>query len=626
MKRVLLFFVVLFFATEIFGQPQPPANLTAVPSNMHMHIAVKLDWDPSPTPQIFYNVYRKDGALNDTIPFIKKYEHLWRTDFYDNMVMPGHTYSYYVTAYNMQGESEPSNMVEITLNGGGGGQTGGKIAGRILADVTNLPIPGSKAQIIPEQGFPSMVMTNQDGYFVKSVPPGNYFVRSQAMGFISEFYDNVLTIEDAQEITIAEGDSVFIAVGLAPYVPPATFTVSGSVTDTLGNPLRAMINAFKVFGNTQHLWGYHTATDSLGHYTLNIRENDTIVVLAMPMNFNYLPEFYNNKVTFEDADRIVVTQNITGIDFSLSAKPVYPNGIEGTVKNADGDPVNAFVSVFRDPDTTNAMIHHPHHMHNRRYTTMTDSLGFYGFHNMLPGEYILLACPRQGYSRTYFRYDGQPTLNWYEADSVVVTDNGIVTGINFTVVPLPNEGFASIKGTAIDNSGNPVLGAHIFALDINQQIFTYALTDANGNYVLSGLLPGEYRLYSDKVDYIPSEGLQINISNLLQTSQVDFILNQDGVTGTEDNQSTVSSYELYQNYPNPFNPSTTIKFAVPEQGLVKIAVYDMLGREVKTLINDVVNAGVHSVQFDASDLSSGVYVYKIQSSNFSSAKKLMLLK
>jgi len=87
-----------------------------------------------------------------------------------------------------------------------------------------------------------------------------------------------------------------------------------------------------------------------------------------------------------------------------------------------------------------------------------------------------------------------------------------------------------------------------------------------------------------------------------------------------------NSYSLSQNYPNPFNPTTKINFALPKQGLVTLKIYDVLGREVRTLVNDVKSAGQYSVDFNASEFSSGVYFYKLESGTFSEIKRMMLIK
>ena len=86
------------------------------------------------------------------------------------------------------------------------------------------------------------------------------------------------------------------------------------------------------------------------------------------------------------------------------------------------------------------------------------------------------------------------------------------------------------------------------------------------------------------------------------------------------------SYQLEQNYPNPFNPSTRIVYSIPEEGFIKLAVYNMIGEEVATLVNTTQKAGRYEINFNAGKLSSGVYVYRIETVNFSSSKKLILLK
>ena len=91
-------------------------------------------------------------------------------------------------------------------------------------------------------------------------------------------------------------------------------------------------------------------------------------------------------------------------------------------------------------------------------------------------------------------------------------------------------------------------------------------------------------------------------------------------------QSLPQRYTVSQNFPNPFNPSTTIQFALPRSGHVTLKVYNLLGQEVSTLVDDVREAGNYTVRFDASRLASGVYFYRLQSGSFSVVKKMALLK
>ncbi|HQJ46053.1 MAG TPA: T9SS type A sorting domain-containing protein, partial [Ignavibacteriaceae bacterium] len=87
-----------------------------------------------------------------------------------------------------------------------------------------------------------------------------------------------------------------------------------------------------------------------------------------------------------------------------------------------------------------------------------------------------------------------------------------------------------------------------------------------------------------------------------------------------------ASYLLEQNYPNPFNPTTNIKFALTNAGFTTLKVYDMLGREVATLVNENLAAGTYNVNFDANNLSSGVYFYTLITDNFKQSKKMILMK
>ena len=87
-----------------------------------------------------------------------------------------------------------------------------------------------------------------------------------------------------------------------------------------------------------------------------------------------------------------------------------------------------------------------------------------------------------------------------------------------------------------------------------------------------------------------------------------------------------SVYSLAQNYPNPFNPTTTILYQLPKSTYVKLSIYDITGKLVETLVNEHKNAGYYSVNWDATNVSSGIYIYKIDASNFSSVKKCLIVK
>jgi Secretion system C-terminal sorting domain len=142
-----------------------------------------------------------------------------------------------------------------------------------------------------------------------------------------------------------------------------------------------------------------------------------------------------------------------------------------------------------------------------------------------------------------------------------------------------------------------------------------------------------------KIGFVNGHGTSTNINKysyvdnnvsgkfFYRLKQIDFSGGFKYSKAIEVNTSNPLSFALNQNYPNPFNPTTTISYSIPENSFVTIKVYNVLGVEVASLINNQVEAGEHNIQFNASnDLSSGVYFYTIKTGNFSATKKLMLLK
>ncbi len=111
---------------------------------------------------------------------------------------------------------------------------------------------------------------------------------------------------------------------------------------------------------------------------------------------------------------------------------------------------------------------------------------------------------------------------------------------------------------------------------------------------------------------------------ILFASEIDVFYNE--ITDISDNSILPKKYMLAQNYPNPFNPSTTIQFSIPKASMVSLKIYNTLGEEVATLINKEMGAGFQSINFDASNFTSGVYIYRLVSSNFTASKKLLLMK
>ena len=139
------------------------------------------------------------------------------------------------------------------------------------------------------------------------------------------------------------------------------------------------------------------------------------------------------------------------------------------------------------------------------------------------------------------------------------------------------------------------------------------------------------KLWDDQTNSWKSVASTINTQNntvSFSSSTVSGFVALSGstVTAVEITESLPTEFVLNQNYPNPFNPSTTISYKLSSNGNVSLKVYDILGNEVTTLMNGFQNAGSYKISFDASRIASGVYFYKLQTSNFVQVRKMMLLK
>jgi photosystem II stability/assembly factor-like uncharacterized protein len=149
------------------------------------------------------------------------------------------------------------------------------------------------------------------------------------------------------------------------------------------------------------------------------------------------------------------------------------------------------------------------------------------------------------------------------------------------------------------------------------KIFTTSTGGANWVSQVSGVTA---KLLS--VDFLDAQnGITIGNGGIILTTK------NGGITGVRTSQGTVpTSVTLEQNYPNPFNPTTTISFAIPSRSLVSLKVFDVLGREVSTILSEELQAGSYTRQWNASAMASGIYFYRLQAGTFTETKKLLLLK
>ena len=160
--------------------------------------------------------------------------------------------------------------------------------------------------------------------------------------------------------------------------------------------------------------------------------------------------------------------------------------------------------------------------------------------------------------------------------------------------------------------------------DGDDLVFAIVIASLNGTVALSDTSSGDF-IYSPNQDFFGADSFSFSVSDnfLLDTGKVNITVNQLTV---EDPSFLPDLIYLAQNYPNPFNPSTVIEFALPEKGEVSLVVYDLLGNIVAVLQEGSLDAGNHSITWNGTNSSAGIYVYRLQVGGVTETKKMILLK
>jgi len=200
----------------------------------------------------------------------------------------------------------------------------------------------------------------------------------------------------------------------------------------------------------------------------------------------------------------------------------------------------------------------------------------------------------------------QPTIGCYEYDvnALPVELSAFTASVNNRNVTLNWVTVSELNNSGFDVERSSVIGTWIRVANVSGN--GTSATVSNYSFIDRNLASGSYSYRLKQIDF-NGNFEYFNLSN-------------------EVNIGIPSKFELSQNYPNPFNPATKINYDLPEDSKVTIKLFDMSGREIVTLVNEIKTAGYYSVSFNGADLSSGVYFYSIKANNFNATKKMMLIK
>lgn len=246
--------------------------------------------------------------------------------------------------------------------------------------------------------------------------------------------------------------------------------------------------------------------------------------------------------------------------------------------------------------------------------------------------------------KAIFLFSGVFILQDIKAQVVIsLPVDSVIIGEDF-MIPISLEG--------LQNSGDEICG-YTLAIKYDSSVIEISDFKPEGT-VSSGFSIEHDSLYTDSLytisgagtNCINSDGILINLKassiSVNKTALIffEFEINEGNpevtvlngeisirtLVSSEIDFKSPNTFSLHQNYPNPFNPSTNIEFSLPQTSNVELRVFDLTGREVVSLVSGVKTAGNHTVSFDASQLSSGVYIYRLKAGEFVQTRKMLLIK
>jgi hypothetical protein len=271
-------------------------------------------------------------------------------------------------------------------------------------------------------------------------------------------------------------------------------------------------------------------------------------------------------------------------------------------------------------------LHNPTQSYDRRY--------YYGVNavpeGILMGIHVYIGSPFPfGTMSVYYNmYSGQPALTKLTVDDTRIAGDSNkvnITLINYSNLPAGNYALRvmAVERWIIYSSPPGTNGETEF-----QNVFRKSFPNSQGTAI--PLTAGTYNYeFRYKIDPVWNDTSIYTIAFIQNDNDKTITTgSREGIlTGIEPYSNEIpSSYALMQNYPNPFNPNTNIRVNLPKDDYVSLKVYDILGNLVQTLVDGNFKAGVYNIDFDGSNLSSGIYFYTIKTGNFVDTKKMSLVK
>lgn len=524
---------------------------------------------------------------------------------------------------------------------------GGRISGRVVSRNQETPVVGATVcayqvdatDVTGEANrveYARCAETDDRGqYTVTGLKPGSYLVVAYAWGYQEQWYELAMIPGDADPVYVeAPGITTGIDFALVPWGGAGSIT--GRVVDERdGEPIPdAYVEARRGDG----WWTGRALTHEDGTYSITDLPSGNYYVSVKAKGYEH--EFYDNVHDPKHATYVPVNDphNTPDINFALNEKwsNVPEGGIAGrvTTVTADGEIVPVANALVIALAVANNGV-----KDDVGGLAVTDERGFYTIPH-LPAEHYMVTCFAIGYIGEIY----DDVLDPKDAQLVRVVPPDVTEGIDFDLAPARMDGVGRILGMIYEADGeSPAAEAWVYALDAESEPVAWDKTGPDGNYILSGLAPGAYTVQASKVAYgtgydnTERSSLVTVGTEIPMDTTIDIVLKESSATSIEEGDGLnliPEAFGLEQNYPNPFNPTTDIRYQISDIGSsvhTTLTVYNLLGQEVRTLVDEAKEAGYYTVTWDGRDsygkqVATGFYFCRLNAGEYAATIKMVLMK
>jgi hypothetical protein len=419
---------------------------------------------------------------------------------------------------------------------------------------------------------------------------------------------------------------------LCPYISPSAGT---SLAITMNNGA----NWTKIDYDNYQLRSVVTSSDSIyclkvvsgnnklmksGTFGLSWSEKNFDIPVTDPLKLDVKSNMMFALNSDPDDNKKLMKSTNYGLNWSYVTVPSPTYVITGIVRYSDNEQLvtSGKVKAFKFTNSTGAVAFID--------SAEINNDGSYILRNIHTDSMYIGVYPNSTPIRDYVVSYYSQTTYWTQAELVRPVgrmrdvDIKVQRMENTTAGKLINNNSVNGKVMNLNKTPGSLKDAVLYA-SIGNTYVGCVITDNNGVYHIQSLPAGSLKIRVDRFGYT-RDSTYVTVTSTSNIDSINFYLSRFLTGIREINGTLPDNYILKQNYPNPFNPSTTIEFAIPKSGNVKLVVYDLLGREIKTALNEFRQAGNYAVDLRADGIASGIYFYKLTVNDFTEVKKMILIK